>query len=212
MHPDIVTWFQDIGPHFIYLTIALIVGIESLGIPVPGEIALMTAALLASQGAGDPMFIWFAGSVGAIVGDSIGYELGHHYGRRLLTKFEKWFPRHINKDTIRIAEKMFALHGTKVVFFGRFVALLRIFAGPLAGILRLPYHKFLLANVPGGILWSGLVVWSVYYLGVVAEHWFKRLSWVALIIVIIFGVILSTVLRKKMNAYLKKEANTTKKP
>ncbi len=203
MHIDL--WLQDLSPIVIYLIVAVVVGLESLGIPLPGEIVLMSAALLASHGYSDPMAIWVAGATGAVVGDSIGYALGHHYGYRLLDVLAKWFPRHINPQTIKLAKKVFHLHGIKVVFFGRFIAILRIFAGPLSGILKLPYRRFLLANVTGGIVWSGVAVWSVYFLGIVAEHWFKRLSWLALGIALIVGVIVSLVFRRRINEYLEKE-------
>ena len=71
--------------------------------------------------------------------------------------------------------------------------------------MKLPYRRFLLANVAGGIAWSGVAVWSVYFLGIVAEHWFKRLSWLALGIALIVGVIVSLVFRRRINEYLEKE-------
>lgn len=200
-----MSWLQNVSPMVVYLIVASIVGIESLGIPLPGEIALMSAALLASQGYVDPAIVWFAGAIGAILGDSAGYSLGHHFGYKLLDRLTKWFPHHINPHSIDLAKKIFHLHGIKVIFFGRFVALLRIFAGPLAGILKLPYRKFLIANAFGGIVWSGLVVWSVYFLGIVAEHWFKQLSWIALGVVLLIGIVVSIIFRRRMNDYLEEE-------
>lgn len=201
-HVDIINWLHTLSPVIIYITVFLAVGIESLGIPLPGEIVLMSAALLASQGVADPGMIWVAGATGAIMGDSTGYLIGRHYGYHLLIRFEKWFPRHVNKRTITFAEHSFHRHGAKLVFFGRFIAILRIFAGPLAGILKVKYGHFLAANAAGGIVWSGLAVWTVYFLGVVAEHWFKRLSWVALGAALVAGVVLSTIFRHRIDRYI----------
>jgi membrane protein DedA with SNARE-associated domain len=205
MHIDVIGWLQGLSPVIIYGAVLVVVGVESLGVPLPGEIVLMSAALLASQGYIDPSIVWVAGAAGAIIGDSIGYSLGHHYGYKLLDRLAQWFPHHINTRTISLAQKVFHLHGIKVVFLGRFIAILRIFAGPLSGILKLPYPKFLLANALGGIVWSGLAVWAVYFLGIVAEHWFKRLSWIALGMALIIGTVVSLIFRRRMNEYLEKE-------
>lgn len=83
------------------------------------------------------------------------------------------------------------------VFFGRFVALLRIFAGPLAGVLRMPYWKFLTANVLGGILWAGGTTAVIYYVGIVAESWLKRFSWLGLVAAVLIGVTSMLVLKRK---------------
>ncbi len=83
------------------------------------------------------------------------------------------------------------------VFFGRFVALLRIFAGPLAGVLRMPYWKFLIANVFGGILWAGGTTAVIYYVGVVAESWLKRFSWLGLVLAVLIGVTSMLVIKRK---------------
>jgi membrane protein DedA with SNARE-associated domain len=83
---------------------------------------------------------------------------------------------------VKVAERLFSRWGVGAVFFGRFVALLRIFAGPLAGALTMPYHKFLAANVTGGIVWAAGTAYAVDYLGIVAETWLKRFSWVGLMV------------------------------
>jgi membrane protein DedA with SNARE-associated domain len=85
------------------------------------------------------------------------------------------------------------------VFVGRFIALLRIFAGPLAGALKMPYPRFLVANVTGGILWAGGTTAVVYYLGLAAEKWLSRFSWVGLIVAVIAGLIVTLVVRRRTN-------------
>lgn len=207
MHLDIIGWLQGLSPIIIYGAVLIVVGVESLGVPLPGEIVLMSAALLASQGYVDPAIVWAAGAAGAIIGDSLGYALGHHYGYKLLDRLALWFPRHVNERMIKLAKKVFYRHGIKVVFSGRFIAILRIFTGPLSGILKLPYKRFLLANAFGGVVWSGLAVWLVYFLGIIAEHWLKRLSWIALGAAILIGTMASIVFRRRVNAYLDDESS-----
>lgn len=210
MPVDVIAWLQGLPPVVIYGIVFIVVCVESLGVPLPGELVLMSMALFASQGYVDPSLVWIAGATAAIVGDSIGYSLGRHYGHRLLDRFARWFPRHINPHTISFAKEAFHLHGIKVVFFGRFVALLRIFAGPLAGILRLPYYKFLIANALGGIIWSGTAVWSVYFLGIAAEHWLKRLSWVAFLVAAIIGIFVSLRFKRYIDEYIEKSDSTSR--
>jgi membrane protein DedA with SNARE-associated domain len=83
------------------------------------------------------------------------------------------------------------------VFFGRFVALLRIFAGPLAGALKMRYRRFLAANVSGAICWAGGATALVYYAGLAAERWLERFSWIALVIAVVAGVTAAVLLRKR---------------
>ena len=93
---------------------------------------------------------------------------------------------------------MFTRYGVWAVFFGRFVALLRMFAGPLSGALRMPYPRFLAANALGGLVWASGTTAAVYTLGTVAEQWLKRSSWIALIVAIVVGIAVSSVLRRRM--------------
>lgn len=207
MNIDVIAWIHSLPPEAVYATVFFVVGIESLGVALPGELTLMTAALIASHGLVSPWFVWFAGASGAIIGDSIGYFIGHTQGRRFLKVLSRIFPKHINPPTIKLAESIFRRHGSKTVFFGRFIALLRILAGPLAGVLHMPYKKFLLANASGGIVWSGITVWVVYYLGVVSEGWLSRLSWAGLAVVIIIGFVSSMLFRAQLEEYIKKHGS-----
>lgn len=182
----------------IYALVGLVIGLESLGIPLPGEIILVSAALLASQhGDINPVVLGACAVAGAIIGDSIGYAIGRKGGRPLLAWLGAKFPRHFSEGHIATAEKSFEKWGMWAVFFGRFVALLRIFAGPLAGVLRMPYWKFLTANVLGGILWAGGTTAVIYYVGIVAESWLKRFSWLGLVLALLIGLTSMLVLKRK---------------
>src|SRR5580658_5819383 len=155
---------------------------ESLGIPVPGEIMLVSAALLGAQHKLDVSPAWIAacGSAGAIAGDSIGFVVGRRFGGRLFAWLGWRSPRHFGPGHVAFAERVFIRHGMWAVFFGRFVAVLRIFAGPLAGSLRMPYGKFLVANACGGIAWATGIPYLIWLLGVAAEQWLSWLSWLGL--------------------------------
>lgn len=193
-----------IPPLAIYLMIAGIVLVESMGIPLPGETVLMAAAVLSASKLVDvsPMGIALAGATGAIVGDSIAYWIGHRYGNRLLRYLHRHFPKHIDAVRVAWAEQLFARWGFAAVFFGRFVALLRMFAGPISGLLRMTYPVFLAANALGGIAWSFGATWLVYLLGLAAERYLKDTAWILLIAAIVVVVIMSLVLNKRQGAML----------
>ncbi|MDX6352782.1 MAG: hypothetical protein QOF84_7572 [Streptomyces sp.] len=195
-------WLGTIPPISIYLLVALVIGVESLGIPLPGEIILISAALLSSQGHVNPLIVGACASAGAIVGDSIGYGIGRRGGRPLLDRLGRRFPKHFSPGHIATAEASFERWGMWAVFFGRFVALLRIFAGPLAGVLKMPYWKFLTANVLGGVAWAGGTTAVIYYVGVVAEPWLKRFSYVGLGVALLFGLASFLVVRRRAKAAL----------
>jgi membrane protein DedA with SNARE-associated domain len=183
----------------VYLIVGAVVGIESLGIPLPGEIVLVSAALLSSRHelAVSPLWIAIAASAGAIVGDSIGYAIGHRYGRPLFDWLGRRFPRHFGPKNVNFAERVFTRWGVVAVFFGRFIALLRIFAGPLAGALKMHYPKFLAANALGGIFWAAGTTFAVYYLGIAAEKWLSRFSWAGLVVALLVGLTVGWLIKRK---------------
>lgn len=181
-------WLEHIPHLVVYLVVATVIGVESLGIPLPGEIVLVSAALLASHGTVDPMAVGISGVLGAVIGDSIGYAIGHRYGETLFARLGTRFPRHFRPEHLDRAKGSFHRWGMWAVFFGRFIAFLRIFAGPMAGVLRMPYWKFLTANLLGGIAWAGGTTAAVYYVGVVAESWLKNFSYAGLAVVVVVAV------------------------
>ncbi|MEJ8645254.1 DedA family protein [Streptomyces sp. MS1.HAVA.3] len=192
-------WLETIPAVSIYLLVGLVIGLESLGIPLPGEIILVSSALLASQhGEIDPVVLGLCAITGAIVGDSIGYAIGRRGGKPLLERLGRRFPKHFGPAQVALAERSFEKWGMWAVFFGRFVALLRIFAGPLAGVLHMPYWRFLIANILGGILWAGGTTAVIYSVGIVAEPWLKRFSWLALGLAVVFGLAVTLVVRSRM--------------
>jgi membrane protein DedA with SNARE-associated domain len=205
-------WLGTIPPISVYLLVGLVIGLESLGIPLPGEIILVSSALLSSQGHVNPWIVGACATAGAIVGDSIGYAIGRRGGRPMLEKLGRRFPKHFSPGHVAAAEASFERWGMWAVFFGRFVALLRIFAGPLAGVLRMPYWKFLTANVLGGIGWAGGTTAVIYYVGVVAEPWLKRFSWLGLLIAVLFGAGSFLLVRRRAKAAMRSRPDAEPEP
>ncbi|MET7614332.1 DedA family protein [Streptomyces seoulensis] len=199
-------WLDSVPAAAVYALVGLVIGLESLGIPLPGEIVLVSAALMSSQNTGiDPVVLGACATAGAVIGDSIGYAIGRKGGRPLLTWLGQKFPRHFGEAHVSTAERSFEKWGMWAVFFGRFIALLRIFAGPLAGVLRMPYWKFLIANVLGGVVWAGGTTAIVYYVGMVAEDWLKRFSWMALVAAIVVGLASFVIMKRRSQRKESKE-------
>ncbi|MEV6482236.1 DedA family protein [Streptomyces sp. NPDC051576] len=191
-------WLDTVPAVAVYAVVALVIGVESLGIPLPGEIVLVSAALLSSQHSGiNPVVLGACASLGAVIGDSIGYAIGRKGGRPLLAWLGDRFPKHFSEGHVATAERSFEKWGMWAVFFGRFIALLRIFAGPLAGVLRMPYWKFLTANLLGGVIWAGGTTAVVYYVGIVAEDWLKRFSYFGLAAAVLVGAASMLIVRRK---------------
>jgi membrane protein DedA with SNARE-associated domain len=139
----------------------LLVGLESAGVPLPGETALIVAAVLAQRGHFDIAAVIAVAASGAILGDNAGYWAARKGGRRLLKRWSKisnWSDR-----TLPRAEKFFKRHGGKTVFIGRFIAFLRITAAWLAGLSHMDWWRFFAWNAAGGIAWATLVGLVAYY-------------------------------------------------
>jgi membrane protein DedA with SNARE-associated domain len=177
------------------------VAVESAGIPVPGETALIAAAILATPGQHhySIVSVIVVAAAGAIVGDNIGYWLGRQGGRALL---ERWsVTERYAARVLPPAERFFEKHGAKTVFFGRFIAFLRVSSAWLAGISRMPWWRFLLWNAAGGIVWATGVSLLAYQFGKSAADAVSRygLYGVAALVVIAVIVFISIrVLRKRM--------------
>lgn len=196
MH-TIQDWLGGIPPALIYVLVATVVGVESVGIPLPGEIVLVSAALFATGGHTNIWWVAVAGSLGAIVGDSVGYAVGRRGGKAFLERLGRRFPRHMGPRQLARVERAFHRWGVMAIFFGRFVALLRVLAGPVSGAFRIRYSRFLAANVSGGLVWASGTAFAVYLLGKAAEQWLSRFSWIALVLAVVAGVVTTTMMHRR---------------
>jgi membrane protein DedA with SNARE-associated domain len=144
-------------------TVALIVGLESLGVPLPGEAVLILASIYAATHDGNIGLVIAAATTGAIVGDNIGYMIGREFGYRLVLRYGSSIG--ISEGRIKLGQYLFQKYGGAVVFFGRFFAVLRFLAALLAGINQLPWPRFLVANALGALVWASIVGMAAYTLG-----------------------------------------------
>jgi membrane-associated protein len=172
-----------------YLLPALI-GLESMGIPSPGETALVLAAGLASQGKLRIELVIAIAAASAIVGDNIGYWIGRIGGRRLLTRPGPG-QRH-RVAMIAYGDRFFARHGAKAVFLGRWLALVRVTAAWMAGMNRMPFRVFFLWNALGGISWALTVGLVAYFAGDAAVHLIERFGVVAAVVLAV-GIVVAVV-------------------
>ncbi len=158
-------WIASYG----YEAIFILVGLESVGVPLPGETALITGALYAATTHRlDIAIIILVAAAGAIIGDNIGFALGRWGGYRLLRRYGKYI--RFNERRLKIGRYIFLRHGGKVVFLGRFVAVLRTYAAFLAGTNRMSWPRFLAFNASGGITWATLTCLGYYYVGHAIKH------------------------------------------
>ena len=161
----LVNHFVD---HYGLVFLFAVVSLESAGVWLPGETALIAAAALASTGRLSIVAVIAVAAAGAILGDNVGYWIGRRYGRRLVRRFrwlEKLLPR---------AERFFRRHGGKAVFLARFVAGIRVTGAWMAGISHMPWWRFLVWNAAGGIAWATAVGLVAYYLGRTAADLIAR--------------------------------------
>jgi membrane protein DedA with SNARE-associated domain len=177
----------------------LLVGMESAGIPLPGETALVAAGVLASRGDMDIVTVIAVAAVAAIAGDNVGYWAGRLGGRKLLQQWE-WLDRHASR-VLPWSEGFFERHGAKTVFFGRFVAVLRVTAAWLAGVSKMHWWRFFLYNALGGVCWAVLVGLVAYYAGRAAGEAIGRYGLIggfAVVILLVVGAVVYRFVRRRM--------------
>lgn len=173
----------------------LVITGESAGVPLPGETALIAAAILATPGQHhyNIVEVIAVAAVAAIVGDNVGYWLGREGGRKLL---ERWGPvRRYAERVLPPGERFFEKHGGKTVFLARFIAVLRVTAAWLAGISRMPWWRFFLWNAAGGIVWATLVGTLAYYFGKAAADAISTYGLYAVAAIVVAGALVFVGLR-----------------
>ena len=167
-----------------YWALAVTLLLENAGIPLPGETMLMFAGFLAFEHEELDLFpIILVGTVACTLGDNLGYWIGNKGGRRLLLRYQKVF--RISDERIASGERLFERFGPVTVFFARFVPGMRIFAGPLAGVLLMRWRRFVLFNFLGAMVWVTAVASAGYLFG---QHWQRLLETVSEVNAIVFGL------------------------
>ena len=145
--------------HYGLLALFLIVMLESGGVPLPGETALVAAGVFASSGRLDIVAVIVVAAAAAIIGDNLGYWIGRTGGRSVLTRWT------VTSGTLPWAESFFERHGPKTIFIGRFFSILRVTAAWMAGVSRMRWWTFFFWNAAGGICWAVLVGLVAYFAG-----------------------------------------------
>jgi membrane protein DedA with SNARE-associated domain len=150
--------------HYGLWVVFVVVFLEVAGLPfLPGETALIAAAALASQGHGSIAWIIVLAVLAAVSGAVLAYLVGRRWGRELLTRW-RWFER-VTHEGVERSQEFFDRHGSKAVFIGRFVPVLRATLGWMAGVGRMPFGGFLVWNVLGAVVWGCAIGLVAYYLG-----------------------------------------------
>lgn len=167
MTHSILDLLRNAVVHYGYWAVAVVLLLENGGVPAPGETVLLYASFLAySQKELQLPWIMVVGTLAATTGDNLGFALGYHGGRGMLERHQRLF--RISPATLARGEQLFERFGPITIFFARFIFGMRILAGPLAGVLRMPWPKFALWNFLGAALWVATISTVGYLFG---RHW-----------------------------------------
>jgi len=181
------------------LLLFALIAAESAGVPLPGETALIAAAILAERGNYSIVEVIAVAAAAAIVGDNVGYWIGRTGGRKLL---ERWGPvKRYSERVLPPGERFFKKHGGKTVFIGRFVAVLRVTAAWLAGITHMSWWRFFLWNAAGGIVWATGVSLLAYYFGKAAADavaTYGVYAAVAIVVLVVIAFVVMRVVKKRV--------------
>jgi membrane protein DedA with SNARE-associated domain len=186
-----------------YWAIFVIVMLESAGLPLPGETILIAAAIYAGTTEEmDIRRIVLAAAAGAAIGDSFGYWIGRRYGFPLLLRFGRYVG--LGEGRLKLGQYLFGRYGGGIVFFGRFVATLRMFAALLAGANRFPWPRFVLFNVAGGVVWASAVGVGGYMVGEILHQFAPSIAVVLALIFVVLLVVAGLVIRRHEKRLLAK--------
>jgi membrane-associated protein len=191
----VIATFLDVAENVGFPVIFALIAIETMGIPVPGETALITAGIVASRGRLEIEVVIAIAACAAILGDNVGFAIGRKLGRRLLTAPGPLL--HHRRRVIAVGEPFFDRHGPKAVFLGRWVTGLRITAAWMAGVTKMSWPTFLFWNALGGIAWATSIGLIAYFVGHSAEKIIHLAGLGGAAAVVLGGVVLWLVLRTR---------------
>jgi membrane protein DedA with SNARE-associated domain len=180
---------QQIAHDYGYWSVFLGIMLENAGLPIPGETITLAGGFLAGSGELNYGLVLGSAIGGAVLGDNFGYWLGYYGGWSLLTRLGKLF--RISEEQLLEAKEKFSKSADKAVFLGRFIAILRIFAGPMAGIARMPYSRFLICNFAGAAVWALVTISVAYYAGTIVPlevlvAWVSQFTFAALGLIVVW--------------------------
>jgi membrane protein DedA with SNARE-associated domain len=189
--------YQHLVATYGYPGVGFFVGLESVGIPLPGETVLIAAASYAGATHHLSVWgIWAAAVAGAVLGDNLGFWIGQVGGYRLLRRFGHYL--RINEPELKVARYLFDRQGAKVVFFGRFVSVLRTLAAFLAGTARMRWRRFLPYNMAGGIVWAALYTFVAYGAGNTLNRLSGTIDWVVGVVAVVVVVVFVLLVRRRV--------------
>jgi membrane protein DedA with SNARE-associated domain len=189
-----------------YLALFAVVMMESSGIPLPGETALVTAAIYAGTTHKLTIaFVILAASVGAIIGDNLGYWVGRRFGLPLLLRF-------FDEKPLKLGQYLFQRYGGSIVFFGRFVAVLRAFAAVLAGANCYSWPRFFLFNAAGGVTWASIFGLAAYFFGQEVHRVARPIGIGALAIAIIAAIVASVLFKRHQTRWFEEAESSLPGP
>jgi undecaprenyl-diphosphatase len=188
---SLVSVARDVG----YPVLFVLIAIETMGIPLPGETALFTAGIVASSGDLSIEIVIAVAAFAAIVGDNVGFYIGRRFGRGLILRDGPFAAQ--RRRVVELGEPFFARHGPKAVFLGRWITGLRITSAWLAGINRMAWPTFLFWNALGGICWATSVALVAYFLGRGAERVVNLAGVGGAGVVVVGGLVALFVLRRR---------------
>lgn len=184
---------QEIAHQYGYWAVFICVLLENAGLPLPGETLALVAGFLA--GSDDLSYGWVLGlaAAGAAVGGTLGYGIGAYGGWPLLLRLGKLL--RIQEVQLLELKERFGYNATRAVFFGRFIAFLRVFIGPMAGIAGMPFGRFLIYNCAGAALWASVMVSLAFFAGQLISleeliTWVSKLGLVALGLIVVSTLLL----------------------
>jgi membrane protein DedA with SNARE-associated domain len=176
-----------------YFAVLAVVAMESLGVPIPGETALVAAAIVAGEGKLNIYGVIAAAAAGAIIGGACGYWIGREFGFPIAYRYGRYVS--LDEKRLKLGQYLFLRQGGKIVFFGRFVALLRTFAAFLAGVNRYSWERFFAFNAAGGIVWATIFGLGGFWLGRAFEHYARPVTVAALIAAVIGAIFAARFIR-----------------